>query len=51
MGWNKYDLNDIDFNIIPLGFPKEYKALTYDEAKDLNVTEVEDCNSSAVPKS
>lgn len=47
MGWNKYDLNDIDFNTLPIGFQKEYKALTYDEAKKLNIIEMSELEAKA----
>ncbi|MBL0707420.1 MAG: linear amide C-N hydrolase, partial [Sulfurimonas sp.] len=36
-GYSKYDLNDIDFNTLPMGFAKEYKALSYDEARKLKI--------------
>jgi len=36
-GYTKYSLKDIDFKTLPMGFAKEYKALTYEQAKDLKI--------------
>ncbi|NOQ31034.1 MAG: linear amide C-N hydrolase [Helicobacteraceae bacterium] len=36
-GFTTYDLKDIDFKTLPIGFSKEYKALTPKEAKKLTI--------------
>ena len=39
-GYTKYSLKDIDFKTLPMGFAKEYKALTYEQAKDLKIPDM-----------
>jgi choloylglycine hydrolase len=39
-GYSKYDLKDIDFRQIPVGFAKEYKALSVTEAKKLTIKDM-----------
>ncbi len=39
-GYSKYDLNDIDFKTLPMGFAKEYKALSLQEAEKLKIIDM-----------
>jgi len=39
-GFSKYDLKDIDFKTLPVGFATEYKALSYEQAKDLKIPDM-----------
>jgi choloylglycine hydrolase len=39
-GFSTYDLKDIDFNTIPIGFAKEYKAISAEEAKKLKISDM-----------
>ncbi len=39
-GFSRYNLKDIDFKTLPMGFAKEYKALTYEQTKDLKITDM-----------
>ena len=40
LGYQKYDLNNIDFTKIPLSYKKEFKALSSEEAKKIKVLEL-----------